>query len=160
LVYDELRQLAAAKLAQEKPGQTLETTALVHEAYLRLVDVEAARRWSSQGQCLAAAEAMHRILVDRARRKKSRKRGGGRARVELPEAGPDAPEDADEVLAVDQALADLAKADPQADELVKVRYFAGLPIPQAAQALGISPRSANRLWAYARAWLRRAIAGR
>jgi RNA polymerase sigma factor (TIGR02999 family) len=161
LVYDELRRLAAAKLAQEKPGQTLQATALVHEAYVRLVNVEQARQWTSVGHFFAAAaEAMRRILVDRARHKKRLKRGGGIARVQLPEAGPAAPEDADEVLAVDEALTGLSAADPEAAELVKLRYFAGMPITEAAQALNMSPRSATRLWTFARAWLRRAIAGR
>jgi RNA polymerase sigma factor (TIGR02999 family) len=157
LVYDELRRLAAEKMAQEKPGQTLQATALVHEAYVKLVDVEAARRWHSRGHFFAAAaEAMRRILVDRARRKRSRKRGGDRVRVDLDEAKL-AAEDFEEVLAVDEALAALAAADPQAAELVKLRYFAGMSIPEAAEALTLPPRSADRLWAYARAWLRRAI---
>ncbi len=160
LVYDELRRLAAEKMAQERPGQTLEATALVHEAYLRLVDVDRARHWNGRRHFFAAAaEAMRHILVDRARRKRSRKRGGDRARVAFNEAHLAAAEDADEVLAVDEALAGLAAADPQAAELIKLRYFAGLTIPEAAEALQISPRSADRLWAYARAWLRRAIAG-
>jgi RNA polymerase sigma factor (TIGR02999 family) len=160
LVYDELRQLAARKMAQEKPGQTLQTTALVHEAYIRLVDGDKAPHWNSRGHFFAAAaEAMRRILVDRARRKRSRKRGGDRARVELDEANLTAAEDAAEVLAVNEALAGLAAADAQAAELVKLRYFAGLPIPEAAAVLNLSPRSADRLWAYARAWLRRAIRG-
>jgi RNA polymerase sigma factor (TIGR02999 family) len=159
LVYDELRRLAAEKLAGEGPGQTLQATALVHEAYLRLVDAEQARRWNGRGHFFAAAAlAMRRLLVDRARRRRSRKRGGDRARVELNEAGPAAAECPDEVLAVDEALAGLAAADPQAAELVQLRYFAGLSISEAAEALKMSPRSANRLWAYARAWLRRAIA--
>jgi RNA polymerase sigma factor (TIGR02999 family) len=158
LVYDELRRLAAGKLAQENPGQTLEATALVHEAYLRLVDVEKARHWNSRGHFYAAAaEAMRHILVDRARRKRAEKRGGGRDRVEFDEANFAAAEDAEEVLAVDEALAGLAAADAQAAELVKLRYFAGLSIPEAAEALNLSPRSADRLWAYARAWLRRAL---
>jgi RNA polymerase sigma factor (TIGR02999 family) len=158
LIYGELRQLAAEKMAQEKPGQTLQATALVHEAYLRLVDGEKVRHWKSRGHFFAAAaEAMRHILVDRARRKRSRKRGGDRARVPFDEAKLAAAEDAEEVLAVDEALAGLAAADAQAAELVKLRYFAGLSIPEAAEALNISPRSADRLWAYARAWLRRAI---
>ena len=160
LVYDELRQLAAQKLAQERPGQTLEATALVHEAYLRLVGVEQAQRWNSRGHFFAAAaEAMRHILVDRARRKRSRRRGGDRARLEFDAANLAAAEDSAEVLAVDEALAGLAAADAQAAELVKLRYFAGLSIPEAAEALNLSPRSADRLWAYARAWLRRAIEG-
>jgi RNA polymerase sigma factor (TIGR02999 family) len=160
LVYDELRRLAAEKLAREKPGQTLQATALVHEAYLRLVDVEKARHWKSRGLFFAAAaEAMRRVLVDHARRKRSRKRGGDRARVELDEVSLAAAEDSVEVLAVEEALAGLAAANAQAAELVKLRYFAGLSIPEAAEVLNMSPRSADRLWAYARAWLRRAIAG-
>jgi RNA polymerase sigma factor (TIGR02999 family) len=160
LVYQELRRLAAEKMAQEKPGQTLQATALVHEAYLRLVDVEQARQWHSRGHFFAAAgEAMRRILVDRARRKGSRKRGGDRVRVGFDEANHAAGEDSQEVLDVDEALAGLAEADPQAAELVKLRYFAGMSIPEAAEALGLAPRSADRLWAYARAWLRRAIGG-
>ena len=161
LVYDELRKLAAQKLSQEKPGQTLQATALVNEAYVRLVDVDKARHWNSRGHFFtAAAEAMRHILVERARRKRSRKRGGNRARVELDVANLAAAEDSEEVLAVDEALTDLAKTDAQAAELVKLRYFVGLSIPEAAEALNISPRSADRLWAYARAWLRRAIGER
>jgi RNA polymerase sigma factor (TIGR02999 family) len=160
IVYDELRQLAAQRLAQEKPGQTLQATALVHEAYLRLVDGEKARHWKSRGHFFAAAaEAMRHLLVDRARRRRSRKRGGDRARLTFDEANLAAAEDAEEVLAVDEALAGLAAANAQAAELVQLRYFAGLSIPEAAEALNISPRSADRLWAYARAWLRRAIGG-
>ena len=161
LVYDELRKLAAQKLAQEKPGQTLQATALVHEAYLRLVDVEKARPWQSRGHFFTvAAEAMRHILVERARRKRSRKRGGDRGRVELDLAKLAVTEDSEEVLAVDEALTGLAAADGQAAELVKLRYFAGMSVPEAAEALNISPRSADRLWAYARAWLRRAIGER
>jgi RNA polymerase sigma factor (TIGR02999 family) len=156
LVYDELRKLAATKVAQEEPGQTLQATALVHEAYLRLVDVDKAQRWNSRGHFFAAAaEAMRRILVDNARRKQSHKRGGDRQRVELDDLAGAGSDRNDEVLAIDEALAGLAAADPQAEKLVKLRYFAGLTIPQAAQALGISPRSADFLWAYARAWLLR-----
>ena len=158
LVYDELRQLAAQKLAHEKPGQTLQATALVHEAYLRLVDVDQARHWHSRRHFFAAAaEAMRHILVENARRKQSLKRGGGRDRAAFREEDVASHEAPDDVLAVDQALAGLAAADAQAAELVKLRYFAGLSIPDAAQVLNISPRSADRLWAYARAWLRRAL---
>jgi RNA polymerase sigma factor (TIGR02999 family) len=158
LVYGELRLLAAEKMAQEQPGQTLEATALVHEAYLRLVDVDKVRHWESRRHFFAAAaEAMRRILVDNARRKKSLKRGGGRGRAPLDPANAAAPESSDEVLAVDEALAGLAEADPQAAELVKLRYFAGMSIPEAAKVLNIGARSADRLWAYSRAWLRRAI---
>jgi RNA polymerase sigma factor (TIGR02999 family) len=163
LVYEELRWLAAHKLRRENPGQTLQPTALVHEAYLRLVG-DVAPGESPGGMFAnrthffaAAADAMRRILVDHARRKKSRKRGGGRPRAEFREDALAAPEESDEILAVDEALAGLAAADPQAAELVKLRYFAGLSIDETAQALNISPRSADRLWAYARAWLQRAI---
>jgi RNA polymerase sigma factor (TIGR02999 family) len=166
LVYDELRRLAAEKMAQEKPGQTLQATALVHEVYLRLVasargeSGSKAKHWKSRGHFFAAAaEAMRHILVDRARRKRSRKRGGDRARVEFDEADMARAQEPEEVLAVDEALAGLAAADAQAAELVKLRYFAGLTIPAAAEVLNISPRSADRLWAYARAWLQRAIGG-
>jgi RNA polymerase sigma factor (TIGR02999 family) len=158
LVYDELRKLAARKIAHEKPGQTLQATALVHEAYLRLVGSDPARPWDGRNHFFAAAaEAMRRILVDRARRKQSRKRGGGLTRAELDEVDFVAPEAADEILAVDEALSGLAAADPRAAELVKLRYFAGLSLPEAARILDIAPRSVDRLWAYARAWLRRAI---
>jgi RNA polymerase sigma factor (TIGR02999 family) len=160
LVYEELRSLAAQKLAQEKPGQTLQATALVHEAYLRLVDVDKGRHWKGRGHFFAAAaQAMRHILVDRARRKRSRKRGGDRVRVDFDAANLAAAEDSEEVLAVDEALAGLSAADAQAAELVKLRYFAGLSIAEAADVLQISPRSADRLWVYARAWLRRAIGG-
>jgi RNA polymerase sigma factor (TIGR02999 family) len=156
LVYDELRKLAAQRLAQEKPGQTLQPTALVHEAYIRLVDVEKARRWNSRGHFFAAAaEAMRRILVDNARRKRSKKRGGGRVRLDLDQLADASHERVGDVLDIDAALAGLASADPQVAELVKLRYFAGLSIPEAAAVLGISPRSADFLWAYARAWLLR-----
>ena len=156
LVYDELRKLAAAKLAQEKPGQTLQATALVHEAYLRLVDVDKAQHWNSRGHFFAAAaEAMRRILVDNARRKQSSKHGGGRQRLDLDDFVGATSERSDDVLAIDEALAGLAAADPQAEKLVKLRYFAGLTIPQAAEVLGVSARSADYLWAYARAWLLR-----
>ena len=160
LVYDELRKLAAQKMAQEAPGHTLQATALVHEAYLRLVGQDKTRTWKSRAYFLfAASEAMRHILVDRARRKRSRKRGGDRVRVAFDEVNSTAAQDSDEVLAVDEALAGLATADPHAAELVKLRYFAGLSIPEAAEVLNLSPRSADRLWAYARAWLRRAIGG-
>jgi RNA polymerase sigma factor (TIGR02999 family) len=154
LVYDELRRLAAEKMAHEKPGQTLQATALVHEAYLRLVDVEQARHWDSRGHFFAAcAEAMRRILVEQARRKQRLKHGGRRTREPDPGdiAGPERPE---RLLAVDEALGRLAEASPQAAELVKLRYFAGFSNAEAAPLLGISPRKASQVWAYARAWLR------
>jgi RNA polymerase sigma factor (TIGR02999 family) len=160
LVYDELRKLAAQKLAQEKPGQTLQATALVHEAYLRLVDAEEAQRWNSRGHFFAAAaEAMRRILVENARRKQSKKRGGGRVRLDLEQLAVATSDRHDEVLDIDAALAGLSSADPQAAELVKLRYFAGLSIPQAAEILGVSSRGADFLWAYARAWLLRSLGG-
>ena len=154
LVYDELRKLAAARMAQEKPGQTLQATALVHEAWLKLVDVDEAHRWDSRGPFFAAAaEAMRRILINRARDKRRLKRGGDRERVHFdlladPATAPD-----DDLLELDDALSDLAGTNPQAAELVKLRYFAGLPLPEAAAILGLSTRSAARLWAFARAWL-------
>ena len=160
LVYAELRRLAAAKLAREKPGQTLNATALVHEAYLRLVGPADEDRWQSRGHFFAAAaEAMRHILVDIARRKGRKKREGERARVNLDAVEPAVAVRDLDLLALDEALTRLAAADPMAAELVKLRYFAGLTIPQAAEALGIGARSADRLWAYARAWLRDALSG-
>jgi RNA polymerase sigma factor (TIGR02999 family) len=154
LVYDELRQLAAQKLAQEKPGQTLQATALVHEAYLRLVDVEKVQHWDSRGHFFAAAaEAMRRILIDQARRKQSLQQGGSRKRQSLDHVEITAPEPSLDMLAVNEALERFEKADPLKASLVKLRYFAGLTIPQAADALGISTTTADRYWAYARAWL-------
>jgi RNA polymerase sigma factor (TIGR02999 family) len=158
LVYDELRRLAAAQMAREKPGQTLQATALVHEAFLRLVGKDAEHRWDHRGHFLAAAaEAMRRILVDNARRKGRNKRGRDFVRVNLDAVEPAAAAPDDDLLALDEALSRLAEADPAAAELVKLRYFAGLSIPQAAKALGMGARSADRLWAYARAWLRDAL---
>jgi RNA polymerase sigma factor (TIGR02999 family) len=163
LVYDELRRLAAQKMVQENPGQTLQATALVHEAFLRLVaggDGSAPRERyfaDSRHFFAAAAEAMRRILVESARRKRSHKRGGGRGRAEYDEAELAAPEPRHDLLAVDEALDRLATTDTQAAELVKLRYFVGLSLPEAAEVLNISPRSADRLWAYARAWLRKAL---
>jgi RNA polymerase sigma factor (TIGR02999 family) len=160
LVYDELRRLARQRLAHEKPGQTLQATALIHEAYLRLVGGEQPRDWNGRGHFFAAAaEAMRRILVDQARRKRSQKRGGDRGRLDLDQLAAATSDRLDDVLDIDAALAGLADADPQAAELVKLRYFAGLSIPQAAAALGVSPRSADSLWAYARAWLLRSLGG-
>jgi RNA polymerase sigma factor (TIGR02999 family) len=154
LVYDELRNLAARKLAQEKPGQTLGATALVHEAYLRLVDVDQAQDWNSRGHFFAAAaEAMRRILVERARGKGREKRGGDWRRVDFEELDVVSDVSPDQLVALDDALAQLAARDQLAGELVKLRYFAGLALDQAAAALGVSTATAYRHWAYARAWL-------
>jgi RNA polymerase sigma factor (TIGR02999 family) len=164
LVYDELRRLAAQKLAQEKPGQTLDATGLVHEAYLRLV--ADARRgssppgWDSRGHFFAAAaEAMRRILVENARRKQSRKRGGDRVREALDETTLAAPPVREDLLALDEALDKLAQKDAVKANLVKLRYFAGLTLAQAAEVLGISHNTADRYWAYARAWLHQEVTG-
>jgi RNA polymerase sigma factor (TIGR02999 family) len=159
LVYDELRRLAARKLAQEKPGHTLQATALVHEAYLRLVGGEKPPSFQDRAHFFAAAAgAMRRILVDNARRKLTRKRGGGRRRQALEAVA--APEPDAEVLALDEALDRLAAADPQKARLVELRYFAGLTGDQAAEVLGISPTTADRHWAFARAWLQAEVRGR
>ena len=158
LVYDELRKLAAQKMAREQPGQTFQATALVHEAYLRLVDVEQAQHWNSRGHFFAAAaEAMRRILVENARRKQSRKRGGDRVRQDAdPDGLPVAdPGDPLEVLAIHEALDRLAARSPRKAELVKLRYFLGCTMAEAAQVLGIAPATAEEDWTYARAWLRR-----
>ncbi len=161
LVYDELRRLAAEKMAQEKPGQTLQATALVHEAYLRLVDVEKATHWNGRGHFFAAAaEAMRRILVERARRCARMKHGEGWQRQDLSPSQIPAADANHDIEALDAALDRLAKVDAQSAELVKLRYFGGLTIPQAAETLGISPRKADYIWAYARAWLRREIESR
>jgi RNA polymerase sigma factor (TIGR02999 family) len=160
LVYDELRKLAAQKLAQEKPGQTLQATALVHEAYLRLVGRTDEEKWDSRGHFFAAAaEAMRRILVENARRKKTEKHGGRLVRCTLGDLPVAAPELGDDLLALDEALEKLAKEDPVKAELVKLRHFAGLTIGQAAEALNISSATAYRYWAYARAWLHAEITG-
>ena len=161
LVYDELRKLAAAKLAQEKPGQTLQATALVHEAYLRLVGPgEHQQSWDNRGHFFAAAaEAMRRILVEHARHKGRLKRGGGVLRETLDEGRLGANEDADELLALDEALTKLVETDALAAKLVQLRYFAGLTMEQAAEVLKISPRSAYYTWSYARSWLHREIRG-
>jgi RNA polymerase sigma factor (TIGR02999 family) len=159
LVYNELRQLAAQKLAQETPGQTLQPTALVHEAYLRLTgsdDASAPREqhWNSRGHFFAAAaEAMRRILIDQARQKQSQRRGGGRKRHSLDDVQLVAPELSPDVLALNEALERFAQVDPVKAELVKLRYFAGLSLPQVAEVLGISRTTADRYWSYARAWL-------
>lgn len=154
LVYEELRTLAAHKLAREAPGQTLQATALVHEAYLRLVDVERAQCWHSRGHFFAAAaEAMRRILIDRAREKLSLKRGGDRKRVPLDEIDPPADKSSEELLALDEALEQLIRMDPAAGQLVKLRFYAGLSVEQAAEALKLSVASAYRHWTFARAWL-------
>jgi RNA polymerase sigma factor (TIGR02999 family) len=154
VVYDELRKLAAQRLAREAPGQSLDATALVHEAYVRLVDTDTAKSWNSRGHFFAAAaECMRRILVDRARNRDSLKRGGGRLRKPLDEAALAAPKTGDNILALDEALDRLAANDREAADLVKLRFFAGLTAEQAAQALGISARTADRIWAYARCFL-------
>jgi RNA polymerase sigma factor (TIGR02999 family) len=158
LVYDELRQLAAARLAQERPGQTLQATALVHEAYLRLVGPEAARPWQSRAHFFAAAaEAMRRVLVDNARRKGRGKRGGGRRRVDLDSADLATAAGPDELLVIDDAIEKLAAADAAAAQLVRLRYFAGLSVEAAAELTGIARSSAYEHWAYARAWLYREL---
>jgi RNA polymerase sigma factor (TIGR02999 family) len=160
LVYDELRRLAAQKLSAEAPGQTLQATALVHEAYLRLVGKDNAQRWDSRGHFFAAAaEAMRRILVENVRRKRSLKRGGGQAREEFDEVQLAAPEPVEDLLALDEALNKLASKDPVKAELVKLRYFAGMTIEESAAALNISNATAKRYWTYARAWLYQEIAG-
>jgi RNA polymerase sigma factor (TIGR02999 family) len=153
LVYDELRRLAAQKLSHEKPAQTLQATALVHEAYLRLVGSEQ-QRWDSRGHFFAAAsEAMRRILVQQARRKGRRRHGADLQRHDLNHVDVVAPATPEEVLAVHEALDRLESVNEPAAELVKLRYFGGMTIPEAANSLGISPRKTNQLWAYARAWL-------
>ncbi len=159
LVYDELRMLAAAKLAHEKPGQTLQATALVHDAYLRLVDVEKAQHWNCRGHFFAAAaEAMRRILVDQARRRNAAKRGGDARREGLRESAIATGRPIAELLAVDELLDRLAEIDPEAANLVKLRFFVGLNMSEVAEALGVSVRSAHDIWAYARSWLHQRIA--
>ncbi len=158
LVYEELRKLAAVRLAAEKPGQTLQATALVHEAYVRLVDVNKAQHWNSRGHFFAAAaEAMRRILVEGARRKGQVRRGGNAGRVALDEADVGIEGRSDELLALNEALNSLEERDPLSANLVKLRYFAGLTMPQAAEVLGIALRTAERQWTYARTWLHREI---
>lgn len=154
LVYEELRKLAAQRLAQEQPGQTLQATALVHEAYLRLVGGAATPRWDGRGHFFAAAaEAMRRILINRARDKKRLKRGGERRRVDLDKIEIALDGDDEQLVALDEALGQLAKEDEQAARLVNLRFFAGLTLKDAAAALGLSLRTAERQWTYARAWL-------
>ena len=155
LVYNELRKLAAAKMAHEKPGQTLQATGLVHEAYIRLVDGEKAQHWNSRGHFFsAAAEAMRRILVDNAKRKKSAKRGGLVARIECDADQLVTPSRSIDLIALDEALNSLAVHDLRKAELVKLRFFAGLTIREAAEVLGISESTADADWAYAKSWLR------
>jgi RNA polymerase sigma factor (TIGR02999 family) len=160
LVYDELRKLAAARLADEKPGQTLQPTSLVHEAYVRLVGGSQPHNWNGRGHFFAAAaEAMRRILVESARRKKATRHGGDLVRQECDGLEVLAPVPREDILALDEALCELSRRNREAAELVQLRYFGGLTQDEAAEALGISPRSAGRLWAYARAWLRLAVEG-
>lgn len=160
MVYEELRKLAAQRIGQENPGQTLQATALVHEAYLRLVDVDQAQHFDSRGHFFAAAaEAMRRILVDSARRKKRLKRGGELQQVELVDDLVATPEIHEDLIALDEALDRLKVIDAEAVRLVHLRYFVGLSIPDAANFMGIAPRTADRIWAFARAWLHQEIAG-
>jgi RNA polymerase sigma factor (TIGR02999 family) len=161
LVYEELRQLAAQKLAQEQPGQTLQATALVHEAYLRLVDVKAVQHWDSRRHFFAAAaEAIRRILLDRARDKRRLKRGGSWRRLRLDQIDLAVADPPDDLPALDEALEKLAQQDPICAELVKLRFFAGLTLEDAASALGIARRTADRYWAFARSWLYDALSER
>ena len=158
LVYEELRKIAAAKLAQEKPGQTLQATALVHEAYLRLVDVETCQRWDSLGHFFAAAaEAMRRILIENARRKRGLKHGGGYTRTEVEIANVPTRMSVDELIDLDEALNELSRVDAVKAKLVTLRYFGGLTIEQAAQTLDISRVTAHRYWRFSRAWLHRRL---
>jgi RNA polymerase sigma factor (TIGR02999 family) len=160
LVYDALRKLAAQRMAQEAPGQTLQPTALVHEAYLRLVDVAKAQHWDSRAHFFAAAaEAMRRILIDNARRKRRVKHGGDRKRVDLNEAEEVSLAAPDELLVIDEAIRKLEAEDPQAAQLVRLRYFAGLSVEEAAELSGLSRSSAYEHWSYARAWLHTELYG-
>ena len=160
LVYEELRRLAGQKLAREKPGQTVQATALVHEAYLRLVNVDSAQHWNSRGHFFAAAaEAMRRILIEKARLKQRLRHGGGRQRIDFDELLVCEDHTSEELLALDEALNRLAEQETLIADVVKLRYFAGLTIEQCAQTLGISVRTANRHWAYAKAWLFQQING-
>ena len=161
LVYDEMRKLAAHRVAREAPGQTLNATALVHEAYLRLVGNGAEPQWNSRGHFFAAAaEAMRRLLVEQARRKRRLRHGGGQVRIDLENLDVEAERGADDLLALDEALQRLSSEEPAAAEVVKLRYFAGLTAEEAAASLGISLRTANRHWAYAKAWLYQQLNGR
>ena len=158
LVYDELRKLAAARMGHEAPDHTLQPTALVHEAYLRLVGKDAARHWNGRGHFIAAAaEAMRRILIDAARHRRAGKHGGRHQRVDLLDAELAVDSGGDDLFAVDDALTRLAVRDPQIARLVELRFFAGLTVEEAAAGLGIPARTAYRHWAYARAWLRREL---
>lgn len=158
LVYDELRKLAANRMARESSGQTLQPTALVHEAFLRLIGNDSVGNWDSRGHFFAAAaEAMRRILIDNARRRNSEKRGGHRSRQELNDDAVLDVDDSDILLALDEALTRLAEVEPQLAQLVKLRYFTGLSVEETAKILNVSPRTTKRDWAYARAWLRRAM---
>ena len=160
LVYDELRKLAVLKMAQESPGQTLQATALVHEAYLRLVDVDQPQHWDGRGHFFAAAaESMRRILVENARRKGRVKHGGELDRIDIDSVPVIAPQIHEDLVALDEALDRLKVIDPQAVELVHLRYFVGLSGAEAAEMMGISTRTAERVWAFGKAWLRREIAG-
>ena len=160
LVYEHLRELAAAKLSQEKPGQTLQATALVHEAYLRLVDADRAQAWNSRGHFFAAcAEAMRRILIDRAREKQADKRGGTRKRIDIDAIDLATTAAPDQLLALDDALAKLAREDPAAAQLVELRYFAGQTVEEAGKVLGMSTATAYRHWKYARVWLHGELLG-
>jgi RNA polymerase sigma factor (TIGR02999 family) len=160
LVYEELRKLAAQKMAREAPGQTLQATALVHEAYLRLVGGDQALRWDSRGHFFAAAaEAMRRILIERARAKGRQKRGGRLHRLDIDDVALATKVTPDQLLAVDEALSKLAREDPRGAELVTLRYFAGLSVDEAGKVLGISTTTAYRHWNYARAWLHAELAG-
>jgi RNA polymerase sigma factor (TIGR02999 family) len=159
LVYEELRKLATQKLTREKPGQTLDATALVHEAYVRLVDTKQAQHWNSRGHFFAAcAEAMRRILIENARRKQAEKRGGGHRRVDFRRAGNVAAAPTEDLLALNEVLERLTHHDPVAGQLVKLRYFAGLSVEQAGEVLGLSRAQAYRMYTFARAWLRAQVA--
>ena len=160
LVYNELRKLAAARLRNEKPGQTLQATGLVHEAYLKLVDVDRLQAWDSRAHFFAAAaEAMRRILIEAARRKQTVKRGGDRHRIDISEVDPELMPPSDDLLALNEAIDDLANQEPKTADLVKLRYFAGFTNIEAAELLSISPRHADNLWAFAKAWLHERIHG-